>query len=54
MPVYANFGALAGVSPSSQESQTGVTNPYMPNPFFVQSRTGYMNHPPVYYSQNLG
>lgn len=52
MPVYTNVGSVVGVNSSSQGSQTEVANPYMPNPFFVQSRTGYIN-PPVYYSQNL-
>lgn len=52
MPVYANVGSMVGVSSSSQGSQTQLPNPYMPNPFFVQSPTGYIN-PPVYYSQNL-
>ncbi|ONM16778.1 hapless 8 [Zea mays] len=53
MLVYANVGSMVGVNSSSQGSQTEVASPYMPNPFFVQSRAGYMN-PPVYYSQNLG
>ncbi|KAJ1271479.1 hypothetical protein BS78_06G130500 [Paspalum vaginatum] len=52
MPVYGNVGSMVGVSSSSQGSQTEVANPYMPNPFFVQSPTGYIN-PQVYYSQNL-
>ena len=52
MPVYPNVGPMVGVGSSSQGSQTEVANPYMPNPFFIQSPTGYMN-PPVYYPQNL-
>ncbi|CAL5016435.1 unnamed protein product [Urochloa decumbens] len=52
MPVYSNVAPMVGVGSSSQGSQTEVANPYMQNPFFVQSPTGYMN-PPVYYSQNL-
>ncbi|PAN38639.1 hypothetical protein PAHAL_7G186300 [Panicum hallii] len=52
MPVYANVGPMVGVGSSGQGSQTEVANPYMQNPFFVQSPTGYMN-PPVYYPQNL-
>ncbi|OEL35120.1 hypothetical protein BAE44_0003860 [Dichanthelium oligosanthes] len=52
MPVYANVGPMVGVGSSSQGSQAEVANPYMQNPFFVQSPTGYMNQP-VYYSPNM-
>ncbi|XP_062225897.1 uncharacterized protein LOC133924402 [Phragmites australis] len=52
LPVFGNVGSMVGLSSSSQGSQTEVANPYMPNPFFVQSPIGYIN-PPVYYSQNL-
>ncbi|TKW04911.1 hypothetical protein SEVIR_7G141600v4 [Setaria viridis] len=52
MPVYANVGSMVGVGSSSQGSQTEVANPYMQNPFFAQSATGYLNQP-MYYSQNL-
>ncbi|KAF8715045.1 hypothetical protein HU200_027592 [Digitaria exilis] len=52
MPVYTNVGSMVGVGSSSQGNHTEVANPYMQNPFYVQSPTGYIN-PPVYYSQNL-
>jgi hypothetical protein len=52
MPVYANVGPMVGVGTSGQGSQTEVANPYLQNPFFAQSPTGYINQP-VYYSQNL-
>ncbi|TVU15636.1 hypothetical protein EJB05_39168 [Eragrostis curvula] len=49
LPVFANVGSMVDVSSSTQGRQTEVANPYTPNPFFVQSQTGYFN-PAVYYS----
>ncbi|KAL6652562.1 hypothetical protein ACP70R_011487 [Stipagrostis hirtigluma subsp. patula] len=52
LPLFTNIGPVAGVNSSSQRTQREAANPYMPNPFFAQPPTGYIN-PPVYYPQNL-